>query len=153
MRHRRSHTTTVLALAVTAAAFWSGGIGSAAEPDREAAARGSVTYRVYCGSCHGKTAKGDGKLAESLRQPPADLTLLAKNNGGVFDSDAVRETIDGRRAVAAHGDREMPVWGLVFQPHETGENAATEEANEAAVRSRLDDLVAYLGSLQAPAKD
>jgi mono/diheme cytochrome c family protein len=77
-------------------------------------ASGALLYQRYCASCHGVAGKGDGPLAASLRQIPADLTTLAQRAGGHFDEAAVMATIDGRRAVAAHGPREMPVWGTVF---------------------------------------
>jgi hypothetical protein len=43
-----------------------------------------------------------------LKTPPADLTVLAKRNDGVFPIAAVNEIIDGRMLIAAHGNREMP---------------------------------------------
>jgi hypothetical protein len=75
---------------------------------------GEALYRRYCASCHGVAGKGDGPLVASLRRPPADLTTLALRTGGHFDEAEVMAMIDGRRAVAAHGPREMPVWGVVF---------------------------------------
>ena len=42
--------------------------------------------------------------------------MLAKKNGGVFPVNAVYEVIDGRKSVNAHGTREMPIWGFVYQP-------------------------------------
>ena len=120
------------------------GIGSAAEPDREEAARGAVMYRVYCSNCHGRGGKGDGKLAASLVTAPADLTQIARQNGGVFDPQKVHAAIDGREEVAAHGERDMPVWGLSFR-HPEG-----EADQEAAIRARLEDLVAFLATIQAP---
>ena len=39
---------------------------------------------------------------------------IAERSGGRFDEAAVMQVIDGRREVAAHGPREMPVWGAVF---------------------------------------
>jgi hypothetical protein len=55
--------------------------------------------------------QGDGRLARSLNIAPADLTRIAKANGGEFPFAKVAEIIDGRAIVAAHGQREMPVWG------------------------------------------
>ena len=75
---------------------------------------GSAMYERYCASCHGVSGKGDGPVAPSLRRPPADLTTLAKRAGGRFDEPGVLAIIDGRRQVAEHGPREMPVWGDVF---------------------------------------
>jgi len=73
-------------------------------------------YQSSCASCHGTDAKGDGPLSKELKTPPSDLTVLAKNNNGVFPYDMVYETIDGRHTVASHGTREMPVWGYRFGP-------------------------------------
>ena len=70
---------------------------------------GVALCRRYCESCHGPAGKGDGPVAASLQRPPADLTTLAQRAGGRFDESVVMAVIDGRRAVAARGPREMPV--------------------------------------------
>ncbi len=130
---------------IVVAALGSRAGGSATAPAKEAVARGAVSYRIYCSNCHGRSGKGDGKLASELRQPPADLTQLANRHGGVFDAEAVRQAIDGRQEVAAHGEQDMPVWGLAFQhPEQTGDQ-------EKEVAAKLDELVAYLETIQAPA--
>jgi mono/diheme cytochrome c family protein len=72
---------------------------------------GQYWYSNYCASCHGREGKGDGPVAKSLSHAPADLTRLSAANGGTFPSDRIAEVVDGRREVAAHGTREMPVWG------------------------------------------
>jgi mono/diheme cytochrome c family protein len=69
-------------------------------------------YVRYCASCHGAEGRGDGPASASLRRPAADLTRLESD--GRFREAHLMEVIDGRRAVAAHGSREMPVWGAVF---------------------------------------
>lgn len=107
------------------------------------AARGRTSYRIYCQNCHGKDAKGNGPIAELLKSPPADLTQLAAANDGKFPADTVYETIDGRNEVAAHGSREMPIWGFSFQ------DPSRDEDQEAEVRQRILDLAAYLELLQA----
>ncbi len=68
-------------------------------------------YLSSCASCHGIDGKGDGPVSKQLKVAPTDLTVLAKKNGGVFPVSAVYEVIDGRKVIAAHGTREMPVWG------------------------------------------
>jgi mono/diheme cytochrome c family protein len=73
--------------------------------------QGKYWYLNYCASCHGTSGKGDGSIAKVLTQKPADLTALAATNGGIFPASRVIETVDGRRDVAAHGPRDMPVWG------------------------------------------
>jgi mono/diheme cytochrome c family protein len=60
---------------------------------------GKTEYLSSCGPCHGSDAKGKGALADQLKATPADLTQLAKKNGGVFPINAVYEKIDGRQEV------------------------------------------------------
>ena len=74
---------------------------------------GKQEFESKCAACHGLSGKGDGPQSTVTR--PADLTVLAKNNGGVFPTRRVYEIIDGRQDVAAHGPRTMPIWGRYFQ--------------------------------------
>ncbi|MGA8056305.1 MAG: c-type cytochrome [Burkholderiales bacterium] len=77
---------------------------------------GKMEYESKCASCHGVSGKGDGPLARGqLTKPPSSLTTLAKQNGGVFPWQRVYEIVDGRAEVAAHGPREMPVWGKEYR--------------------------------------
>ncbi len=79
---------------------------------------GQGLFLQHCASCHGESGEGTGPLASSLVRPPSDLTRIAERNGGRFDEADVMHVIDGRRSVAAHGPREMPVWGAVFEEQE-----------------------------------
>ena len=45
---------------------------------------GRTEYQNSCGACHGMDAKGNGPLSENLKSKPSDLTVLTKNNNGVF---------------------------------------------------------------------
>lgn len=103
------------------------------------AAKGRVTFRTSCASCHGQDATGNGPVAEFLKIPPADLTTISKRHDGVFPTDRVRATIDGRELVAGHGLRDMPVWGEIF---------ASDKGDEAAA-AKLDELVAFVASIQS----
>ena len=105
------------------------------------AASGSGLYVNYCASCHGPKAKGDGEMAASLKKKPADLTTIAKRNGGKFPADIVFRTIDGRNPVMGHGGQDMPVWGNAFLRADGG---ATAEVT----RARIDALVNYLQTIQ-----
>ena len=91
---------------------------------------GRTEYVANCGSCHGRSAKGDGPVGEALRTRPPDLTLLAKNNDGVFPGEVLHQIIDGRRTLRAHGNYEMPVWGGSIS------------------RERILAIIGYLRSLQ-----
>lgn len=118
------------------------GCERAAQPDPSA----REVFLRYCASCHGEDGRGHGPLADSLKQPPADLTRLALDHGGDFDERAVMAVIDGRRAVAAHGPRDMPVWGAIFQQEGAEERYP---AYQSLLKSRL--LVDYLASIQQEA--
>ena len=75
---------------------------------------GPDLFRFYCASCHGETGAGNGPVAAGLKNPPTNLTLLARSNGGVFPRDQVWAVIAAGEPVKmapAHGSREMPVWG------------------------------------------
>lgn len=101
---------------------------------------GAQLFKTYCASCHGPTGRGNGPVAEHLRRPPPDLTKYTARNGGVFPSERLRQIIDGR-GVAAHGDREMPVWGDAFRSARGG-------LSPEAVKTRIDAIVRYLGAIQ-----
>lgn len=78
---------------------------------------GKSQYQVSCAACHGPDGKGDGPVSSELKTQPADLTVLARNNNGVFPYDRVYQMIDGRNStIASHGTREMPIWGYRFGP-------------------------------------
>lgn len=78
---------------------------------------GRTEYQSSCAACHGIDGKGSGPVSKELKTPPADLTVLAKNNNGVFPYGMVYQVIDGRNStVVSHGTREMPIWGYRFTP-------------------------------------
>jgi len=78
---------------------------------------GKTEYQSSCGACHGIDAKGNGPVSKELKTRPTDLTVLAKNNNGVFPFNTVYEMIDGRNStISSHGTREMPIWGYRFTP-------------------------------------
>jgi len=103
-------------------------------------ASGKDMFMSYCASCHGKGAKGDGPAARALNQAPADLTTLAKRNGGKFPADKVTSVLRGQATLMAHGDQEMPVWGPVFWKMSQG--------HEEQVQMRIANLARYIASLQ-----
>ncbi|MGA8308466.1 MAG: cytochrome c, partial [Terriglobales bacterium] len=104
------------------------------------AASGKEMFKAYCSSCHGEDAKGDGPAAAALKQPPADLTALAKTNGGKYPALKVTSVLRGQATLAAHGSQEMPVWGTVFWKMSGG--------HEAEVQQRIANLNRYIESLQ-----
>lgn len=85
------------------------------DSDDEVQPTGRALFVRHCASCHGLSGEGDGPLAESLWRSPTDLTTIANRSGRRFDEADVMAVIDGRRLIAEHGPREMPVWGAVFE--------------------------------------
>src|ERR1039458_3785252 len=57
---------------------------------------GKIEYQSSCAACHGADGKGKGVFSAALKATPTDLTVLTKNNNGVFPVNAVYEVIDGR---------------------------------------------------------
>jgi len=103
---------------------------------------GEELYLAYCASCHGRDGRGGGPVAEVLERRPSDLTGLAAR--GHFDEANLIEIIDGRRVVSAHGTRQMPVWGPIFESELEGEDAVSQRT----ARLRTGLLVEYLRSIQ-----
>ena len=81
---------------------------------------------------------GSLPAAPALKTAPADLTQISRRNGGKFPVFRVANVIRGYGAVAAHGSREMPVWGSVFRAF----------GDELSVKLRVDNLTSYLETLQ-----
>ena len=77
---------------------------------------GKSEFQSSCASCHGADGKGKGPVGALLKVPPPDLTMLARNNNGIFPTNAVYESISGLKTIPAHGTREMPIWGERFNP-------------------------------------
>jgi mono/diheme cytochrome c family protein len=101
---------------------------------------GSDMFKAYCASCHGADGKGNGPAAAALKTPPADLTKLAAKNGGKFPDAQVMQVIKGDALTAAHGNKEMPVWGPVF--------LVMGHRDTASVQLRIRNLEKYLESIQ-----
>ncbi len=97
-------------------------------------------FKEYCAVCHGNDAKGDGPAADALKKRPADLTQLARKNGGTFPELHVMNFIKGQDVVAAHGSRDMPIWGSIF---------SQMSSNPDLVQVRTYALLKYIEEMQA----
>lgn len=104
---------------------------------------GDKLFQQYCSSCHGADGRGNGPVASQLRATVPDLQLIAARRNGTFPESEIAAFIDGRSATAAHGSREMPVWGRNFSAQFGG-----GEISEEATRGYLTALIAYLKSIQ-----
>lgn len=124
------------------------GLSGVATPAELAAARND--FITWCSGCHGEDGKGRGPVAVELKTKPADLTGIARRNGGTFDREQVYKKIEGLDMPASHGTSEMPVWGAWFVHQAVGEGVLIEDARTAAKEAtqRINNLVKYLESLQ-----
>jgi mono/diheme cytochrome c family protein len=122
---------SIMVLTAAAAAAGSGEI-----------ARGRALYQDHCAVCHGRYADGKGPMARAMTTPPANLRLLSERYGNPLPTDQIASFIDGRADVAAHGPRDMPVWGSSAWERQPGEN------QPAVVTPAIASLVEYLQSIQ-----
>lgn len=108
---------------------------------------GKREFEANCASCHGANGKGSGPITDLLKKSPPDLTLLAKNNGGSLPVSRLYEVIDGT-GVAAHGTRDMPVWGRDYRVQAAEHYMDVPYDPESYVRARILALIDYINRLQ-----
>ncbi len=101
---------------------------------------GKEMYEAYCATCHGKDGRGHGPAAAALKIPPTDVTVLARQHAGKFPSIKVYRAITGEAGIAAHGSKEMPIWGPIFM--------SMSHQHESEVHLRVANLTDYIKSMQ-----
>ena len=114
---------------------------------QDAVAAGKKEYIRSCALCHGDSGKGDGPYATLLIVKTANLTLLQKQNNGVFPTRAVYRAIDGSEDIKFHGPRTMPLWGDRFD-HESM-LFVDSRFTKTFVRGRIFELILYLEEIQS----
>jgi cytochrome c len=120
---------------------------------QEATDFGKREFENSCADCHGMVAKGNGVLAANLKVAPPDLTLLTKNNGGVFPVERIFAVIDGRTQIESHGSRDMPIWGTRYAVNAAEHFMSVPYVGvppnlEAYIRTRILNLINYLRRIQ-----
>lgn len=100
---------------------------------------GHVIYKSYCAACHGADGRGNGPAAPAMKVPPTDLTTYAQRHGGKFSEVDLRTVIEGQLEIAAHGSKDMPIWGEVFR-------ALTSDRDVREMRMR--NLIEHLRTIQ-----
>jgi mono/diheme cytochrome c family protein len=147
---RKNLLLTIAATAVASGVF---AIGAAQAADQSRAnvvtipvtktapISGRQMYSSYCAPCHGVSGKGDGPVGAALKNPPPDLTLLSRNNGGKFPSAHVASVLEFGAQIPSHGTAEMPVWGPVL--------GKMDQANPQDTPLRISNLRHYLETIQA----
>jgi mono/diheme cytochrome c family protein len=112
---------------------------------------GEREFMNNCAQCHGADGTGSGVMQEFMNTKPSDLTVLQKNNGGVFPVSAVYNIVAGQGAPGVHGTSEMPAWGQRYRvraPDQLGWDYSPED-REQFVRGRILALIEYISTLQA----
>ncbi len=103
---------------------WAGAImlgllaGCTGEPEAEAGltpAEGAALFAQYCAGCHGVSGRGDGPAAAGLSPRPANLTTLARRNGGTFPRLAVLGKVYGYSGVGRAATGAMPEFGALLE--------------------------------------
>ena len=140
---RQAFRRSRLALAGVPLLFWAAAALAQPAFDPVLAEMGKESFPRYCGSCHGLRGEGDGPAAGALLTRPPDLTRIAARRGGRFPAGEIARFIDGRFAPAAHGSREMPVWG-----ERLGEAIPETGVGDEVTRGKIAVLVEYLKSIQ-----
>ncbi|MBR9844041.1 MAG: cytochrome c [Rhodobacteraceae bacterium] len=106
---------------------------------------GAAIYEQNCAMCHGSDGRGDGEVAAGMSPAPADLTVLARSNGGAFPVSRVLSQVDGYLKGDMAGD-DMPEFGVLLEgdlvPVETDDGIMTPTPRPLAA------LLAYLETIQ-----
>lgn len=100
---------------------------------------GAEMYRTYCASCHGVDGKGAGPAAAAMKKAIPDLTQITRRNKGQFPAFRITHIIDGYEIEAAHGSRDMPIWGDYFR---------NKKRDDAIVQLREHNLTEFIRSIQ-----
>jgi mono/diheme cytochrome c family protein len=106
---------------------------------------GDVVFNNLCAVCHGVGGKGDGPAVSTLGKAVPDLTVLARNNDGVYSQKYVENVIFGRFRDESEGKSKMPYWGEHFLYLRTGVSGIPRKGY-AWERTRT--LATYVESLQ-----
>ncbi|MCP5080660.1 MAG: c-type cytochrome [Alphaproteobacteria bacterium] len=143
----RTGTSIAAALAVFLAGVTMSSPSSAQDEAHKSAER---DFQSFCASCHGWGGAGGGPVADVLSVEPPNLTLIAHRNGGTFPAKKVYKTIDGLEMPRAHGNKQMPVWGVWFAYEAIADSLHTGDKTPPPekIDKRIRGLVAFLKSVQ-----
>ena len=113
------------------AAIWASGQTTGGAAGRTAVERGSALYQQHCATCHGRDGSGTDR--------GADITRLRIKHGAFFRAQ-IASAVRGTDPIVAHRAPGMMIGGARFR--------AGTRGNEAALEGRIDDLAAFLDTVQ-----
>ena len=91
---------------------------------------------------------GDGPIGPLLKTPAPNLALITERNGGKFPFLKLYDTISGTSLVAAHGSRDMPLWGDRYLRDAKPVTPDQVDITKRMVEQRILSLIYYIGTLQ-----
>lgn len=138
-------STSRFSLALLAAASWSLLAGQALAQTSKI---GESEYLQHCAACHGFTGRGDGPIGQYLKTPAPNLALISQRNGGKFPVQKIYNIIEGSSVLAAHGTRDMPLWGDRYRSETDPKTPDQAAVAQDQAQLRILSLVYFLGSLQ-----
>jgi mono/diheme cytochrome c family protein len=146
----RRYWKMFLVSAILALATGPGRLSAQSTPLPDRLKDAEALFQLYCASCHGADARGNGPVAADLKTMPPSLREIAKRRGGKFDGQEIAAFIDGRNMPRAHGTPEMPVWGRLFGYAAQAEGTLSSDqiALEKETQARIALLVSYLANIQ-----
>jgi mono/diheme cytochrome c family protein len=109
---------------------------------------GQEEYRQHCAACHGLEGRGDGPIGQMLKTPAPNLARIAQRNGGTYPVEKIYDIIEGSSVVAAHGTRDMPLWGDRYRRDAKPQTPDQSDVATQQAQQRILSLVYYLGTLQ-----
>jgi mono/diheme cytochrome c family protein len=109
---------------------------------------GQEEYRMHCAACHGLDGRGDGPIGQILKTPAPNLAMITARNGGTFPIEKIYAIIEGSSVVAAHGTRDMPLWGDRYREAPKPVTPDQARMSEDLAQQRILSLVYYLGTMQ-----
>jgi mono/diheme cytochrome c family protein len=108
--------------------------------NKTAVTNGKQMFTSYCAPCHGVDGKGHGPVATQLKTPPSDLTLLSKNNNGLFPEKHIAGILQFGSDLPSHGSPAMPVWGPIL--------GKMDQSKPQVRQLRISNLSQYLKAIQ-----
>lgn len=109
---------------------------------------GESEYRLHCAACHGLKGRGDGPIGQILKTPAPNLALITERNGGKYPVQKIYEIIEGNSVIAAHGTRDMPLWGDRYRNESNPQTPDQTSLASDEAQQRILSLVYYLGTMQ-----
>jgi len=130
---RHTGRTTLVGLTVFLA--WAADPAAAGDAAKD---RGHALFEDKCAFCHGDRGDGRAPAADALNPRPANLRTLTKRFG-TFPAAHVRAVLTGQDDAAAHSGA-MAAWRALL--------LADANGDERKVAARVDDLLAFIKSIQ-----